>query len=108
MLLQQRGRADRDQPLVKQFLRVHPWPSSGAKTDSGVYAGFNEVGKLHGCMDVYVDVWVLRREIRQSRKKPLRKEESERGHSQGPGAAVGTRLVDCTLQIGERLLNLRP
>ena len=38
----------------------------------------------------------------------MRKEESERCHSQWPGAAVGTRLIDCTLQIGERLLNLRP
>ena len=75
-----------------------------AKTDSGVYAGFHEVGKLHGRMDVYVDVWVLRREIRQSRQQPLRKEESERRHWRWPGAAVSTCLIDGTLQIGERLL----
>jgi len=59
-------------------------------------------------MDLHVGVWMLRREIRQSRQQPLCKEESERRHSQWPGAAVGPCLVDCTLQIGERLLNFRP
>src|SRR5207237_1307897 len=61
-----------------------------------------------GGVDLHVDARVLRREIRESRQEPLREEGGDGRHAQGPGAAIGPRLVDRTLEIGERRLDLRP
>src|SRR6266480_4326179 len=89
-------------------LYVQAGPGSCTKTDRGVHSRLDEIDELRGCVDLHVDARVVRGEIRQSWEQPLRKERGDRRHTQWPGAAVGTRLVDRTLEICERLLNLRP
>ena len=108
MALQQLRRAHRDQPLVEELLRVQAGPGPRTKADPGVHSGLDEIDERGGGVDLHVDARVLRREIRESRQEPLREVGGDGRHAQGPGAAIGPRLVDRTLEIGERRLDLRP